>query len=424
MRHQKDMPALPALLLTILLTASAILIPFIQEMNVFFLIFYAVVLILLTKYRKGFPATMITYCRIILGLLFIFSGLSKGVDPLGTTYKIEDYYVAYGMDWAMPLALLQSFGMNAFEFVLGVGLLFKIKPKLITILTTLMMAVFTFTTYMDAMYNIVPDCGCFGEAITISNWQTFYKNLTIMLFLFVLLVSLRKTKSFFFPTVEWRVLLIAVVLFGGFEYYNYSHLPMVDFRDWKVGNKMVPDQQKPIDYYVTYKNLTTLEEKEFLTENLPWNDSIWMSEWTFVSQRIYDPNAGLSHDLSFEDEAGNNVTSAYIENPDPQFILVSWTLEKFNKKKLQEIKQFYAQCEELNISFIILTSSDIDEIAEFVKETGLESEIFRADDIALKTMVRANPGLLLLKNSVVLDKWHYRDIPKFERVKMKYFPEM
>ncbi|NCD41931.1 MAG: DoxX family protein [Bacteroidia bacterium] len=415
MMREKSMPGLLAFFLTLLLTGSAVLIYFIPQQRIGLLLFYGLLFLLLFVFRKRFPPAMIGWCRTLLGLLFIFSGLTKGVDPLGTMYKVEDYYVAYGMDWAMPLAIYQSFLMNAFEFLLGVGLLFKIMPKTISILTALMMGFFTYTTYMDAMYNLVPDCGCFGEALILSNWQTFYKNLTILGFVLVLLFSLRKSKSFFFRNVEWNILLVAGVLFFGFQLYNYRHLPVVDFRTWKTGNLMVPEQLEPITYYLTYENVETGAITELKSDDLPWQDSVWMNTWQFVSQRIVDPNLGLVHDLAFEDSEGNNITSEYIESPDPQFILVSWTLSEFNRNKIDRILQFVAQCYADGHGFILLTSSDEHEIEKFLLETGLTIEVYRADDIALKTMIRANPGLLLLQNGYVLGKWHWRDFPTYQK---------
>ncbi len=417
MKRGKKMQTIVALLITLLLTGSAVMIYFIPDVNPYFLASYGVIYLLLIIYRKRLPAGMVNYCRILLGLLFIYSGFTKGVDPLGTMYKVEDYYIAYGFDWALPLAIYQSFIMNAVEFILGVSLLLKLKPKLVTILTALMMAAFTFMTYMDAMYTKVPDCGCFGEALIITNWQTFYKNLTIDGFVLVLLFSLRKSKPFFFPQVEWNMIFITALLFVGFELYNYSYLPVIDFRAYAVGNRLVPEDPEPVEYYLTYKNTETDSVQEYRSENLPWNDEEWMSKWEFVAQRVHDPNIGKGADLSFEDSDGFNVTSGYIENPDPQFMLVSWTLKEFNKKHIEKILQFADSCHSDGAGFILLTASDDEEIAAFRAETGFQDEIFRADDIELKTVVRANPGLVLLQDATVLGKWHWRKFPEYSKAK-------
>lgn len=420
MKREKKMPGILALLITLLLTGSAVMIYFIPDMNPFFLAFYGVLYLVLFIFRKKFPAAMISYCRIMLGLLFIYSGFTKGVDPLGTMYKVEDYYIAYGSDWALPLAIYQAFIMNAIEFILGISLILKLKPKLVTILTALMMGVFTFTTYMDAMYNVVPDCGCFGEALIISNWQTFYKNLTIDAFILVLLFSMRKSKPFFFPRVEWNMILVGALLFFGFEFYNFYNLPVIDFRAYKVGNRLVPENPEPVEYFLSYKNIETGEVKEYRSEELPWDDEEWMNNWEFDSQRVYDPNVGKGADLSFEDLEGNDVTASYIENPDPQFMLVSWTLEQFDEKHMDEILAFADSCHVDGAGFIMITASDEEEITAFRERTGFQDDVFRADDIELKTVVRANPGLVLLQDATVLGKWHGRKFPAYRDAKELY----
>jgi uncharacterized membrane protein YphA (DoxX/SURF4 family) len=417
MKREKRMPAILALLFTLFLTGSAVLIYYLPERNNYFLIFYGALYIMLFAFRKRFPAAMVNYCRTLLGLLFIYSGFVKGVDPLGTMYKVEDYYIAYGSIWAMPLAIYQSFAMNAVEFVLGVALLLKLKPKLITILTTLMMAVFTFTTYMDAMYNIVPDCGCFGESLILSNWQTFYKNLTINGFLLVLLFSMKRTSPFFFPKVEWNMMLVSALLFLGFEYYNYSYLPVVDFRAYKVGNRLIPENPEPVEYFLSYRNTQHDSVAEYRAEELPWDDEEWMSKWEFVSQRVYDPNKGKGADLAFEDLEGNDVTAGYIENPDPQFFLISWTLAEFNEKKLDDIMQFVDSCNVHGVGFVLVTASDADSIEAFREKSGFNEEVLRADDIELKTVIRSNPGLVLLQDATVIEKWHWRNFPQYSKAK-------
>ncbi|PIE87705.1 MAG: hypothetical protein CSA04_05625 [Bacteroidetes bacterium] len=419
MKREKKMPALLAGLMMLLLTGSAVAIYFVPGMNVFFLAFYGVLYLLLFVLGRRIPPAMIAYSRILLGLLFIYSGFVKGVDPLGTMYRVEDYYIAYGFgESVMPFAIYQSFLMNALEFVLGISLLFKLKPKLVTVLTALMMLVFTFATYMDAMYNTVPDCGCFGEALIISNWQTFYKNLTIDAFILVLLFGMRKSKPFFFPRVEWNMMVISALLFLGFEYYNYHYLPVIDFRDYKVGNRLLPENPQPVSYYLVYQNKETGEKKEYLSKDLPWDDEQWMSQWAFVEQRVDDPNPPMG--LAFEDASGNEVTDAYIASPDPLFLLISWDLEKFKTKSMEQVLQFAHSCQQEGVSFVLLTGSDEAEIASFKAKTGLDVEVFRADDIELKTVVRSNPGLVLLRDSQVLGKWPWSRLPSFHQAKTLY----
>ncbi|MCD4664949.1 MAG: DoxX family membrane protein, partial [Bacteroidales bacterium] len=165
------------LLLIVLFTGY--LISFFEDLNTFFLSLLISEIVLVFIYIRRFYGLQITLARIILGCVFIYSGLVKGIDPVGTEYRIVDYFIAFGMDWANPLALPLSVILNATEFILGVLLVFNINIKITSWLVISMMAVFTVVTINDAVYNPVPDCGCFGDALVITNWQTLYKNLII-----------------------------------------------------------------------------------------------------------------------------------------------------------------------------------------------------------------------------------------------------
>ncbi|MCD4681171.1 MAG: hypothetical protein K8S00_12375 [Bacteroidales bacterium] len=167
-------------------------------------------------------------------------------------------------------------------------------------------------------------------------------------------------------------------------------------------------------YYLTYMNKETGEQKEFLSPDYPYNDSVWLSKWIFVNQRIEDPNPKL-HDLSILDADGNDVTSQFVENPDFQFLLIAYDLKKVKKRKFGHINDFYHQCDDMGISFIVLTSSTPEEIEAFkTRVNAADFEYYFADDTSLESIVRANPGLVLLKGTVVKGKWHHNDFPDFQ----------
>ena len=174
--------------------------------------------------------TVLTLSRIFIGGLFIFSGFVKCIDPVGTQYRIEDYFIAFGTDWAIPLALPLSILLNASEFLMGILLLLNIRLKFTIWLVMAMMTFFTFVTLNDAINNPVPDCGCFGDALVISNWQTFYKNLVIDAFLLLVLMNRKNIPSWFAAKMDilsCSVSLIAVLLF---EIHKINHLPVIHFR--------------------------------------------------------------------------------------------------------------------------------------------------------------------------------------------------
>lgn len=403
----------------ILLTIfSAWLIYYFKGLNYYFLGLFAFVIILVIRFRKDFTPGMLRSVQIILGLLFMFSGFVKGVDPMGTAYRIEDYFAAYQTEWANPAAIFLSFVMNASEFVLGALLLFNIKPKTTVWLVVAMMILFTITTINDAITNPVPDCGCFGDAIILTNWQTLYKNLVIDAFVLVLLFNKNRLKTLFNKTMELSLAGVFIAAFLGFEYYNYANLPVIDFMPWKVGNKAIPDNPQPIKYYLTYQNKTTGETKEYLSPDYPYNDSVWMANWKFVSQRIDNPNVVPGMDLAIIDFNGTDVTSGYLENPDFYFFVVAWDLHSTNTKTFEEIDELYKNAEANNLSLIVLTASIPEEAEKFKTRHSLSADLgfFNADDIILKTMVRSNPGLLLMKDGQVMAKWHFNNFPGWDEL--------
>ncbi len=356
------------------------------------------------------------FSRYFVGLVFIFSGFVKGVDPLGTTYKIEDYLIAYEMDWAIPFALYLSIILVTVEFLLGIAIFFRLWMKFSSILLLLMMVFFTILTFFDAIYNPVPDCGCFGDAITLTNWETFYKNLVLMVFVLIIFQSRSKYKQRLSKLQHYLILLIFGICFIFFSIYNYKHLPIIDFMDWKTGNDMIPDNQGEEKIYLTYVNKNTGEEKEYLSPNYPWQDSVWMSQWEFKSQRIDDSDVVRSHELAIENEFGEDVTNNYITNPDLQFLFIAYDLSKTKKKAFEKVADFAKKADYDGYSFIVLTSDIPEQVRQFKYDMNLDMEFFNSDDIVLKTMVRANPGLILLRDGVVLDKWHYNDLPDYAEV--------
>jgi len=350
----------------------------------------------------------------------MFSGFVKGVDPLGTAYKIEDYFIAYGTEWALPIALFLSIALCALEFSLGVSLFFNLRLKLMTWPLLILMIFFTVLTFFDAIYNPVPDCGCFGDAIKLTNWETFYKNLVLLIPVLIIFAYSKKYQPWLMPVPAMLAVLLIFLGFALFSVYQYRHLPMIDFLGWKTGNDMVPDNPGTPKVYLIYQNKLTGETKEYLSPDYPWNDTVWLKEWEFVNQRIDDSHVIKGHTLSIFDAEGNELTDLFVNNPGYQFLAVSYDLSDGSRKGLEKLDQLYGKVSESGHSFVVLTGSLESEIA--IERAGLnpELEFYHADDIELKMMIRANPGLVLLKDGVVMGKWHWRDVPGFEELKERF----
>lgn len=350
--------------------------------------------------------------RWVTGLVFIFSGFVKGVDPLGTAYKLEDYFAAYGLEWANSFALELSVLLCSLEFMLGIALIMKLLPKLTSRLLMLMMVFFTLLTFYDAIYAPVPDCGCFGDAIKLTNWQTFYKNLVLMVF--VLLIYFDRKNMKCRPSTGHHLLLMLFVLLGfaGFSICNYRHLPLLDFMDWKEGNNMVADQSQA-EVHLTYRNIHSGELKDYISPNYPWNDSAWLADWEFVDQKFVTDQPTIAHNLHVEDEAGNDFTS-YVLESETMAVIVAYDLTAVSTRGQQHLDRLLSMLEAKSTPHLMLTASLPDGVALWKQKNRSQTEVFFADATVLKTMIRSNPGLILLSEGIVLKKWHHNDFPDAE----------
>mgnify|MGYP003296584411 FL=1 len=352
----------------------------------------------------------LSLCRILVGALFIFSSFTKGVDPLGTKYKMLDYFIAYNIEWLNGFALTLSVFMIMAEFIVGFCLMFNLLPRLATLGATLLMLFFTTTTFFDALYNLVPECGCFGTAIKMSNWQTIFKNLIILAVLIPLIFN---NKSL----VNKRVTILGqtlftflfIGLFVWFEIYNVRHLPVVDFMDWKVGRDMKPaENPEPAEIYLTFKNIETGETEEYLSPNYPWNDSVWMSQWEFVSQRQEGGTQSLG--FSILNEEGDDYTHLLFET-EKLFVFVAPYLNELTENDFTECQRIYDFANEHGYNYLWITSVSPDYVYELQDKYDMFDEVYYGDELELKSMVRSNPGLILMDNGVIIDKWSKIDFP-------------
>jgi len=358
--------------------------------------------------------------RILVGLVFVFSGFVKGVDPLGTVYRMDDYFIAFSIPWATAFSLYLTIFLCMLEFVMGVSLLFNLWIRKTAWILLPMMIYFTILTFFDAVYNIVPDCGCFGDAIKMTNTQTFLKNLLLMAMVIPIFAWRKKYRSMLSSAGEFSLILTISLAFVLLSIYCYRHLPLIDFMDWKTGSQIDQTTSLPVRFFVTYKNKKTGEEKEYVAPDYPWNDSVWMSEWVFKSQRVEDPNKDKAMALKVEDAEGNDITSRLLGNEGFTFFLISQNLADASEEAFLDILPLYKKAVADNHLFVCLTNSLPEEIKLFRMAHGTAFEYFNADDVVLKTMVRANPGLILLHNGVVVAKWHHNDFPSYEEVRDKF----
>lgn len=356
--------------------------------------------------------------RIIVGIIFIFSGFVKDIDPLGSTYKFIDYFEAFHISFmdfsAFPLAIF----MATIELVIGLNLLIGIRMRITSYILLVFMVLFTILTLILAIYNPVTDCGCFGDAIILTNWQTFWKNIVIMGPTVIIFISRNKYKPFYSDNIEWRLTGIFILSGILISVYCYRNLPVIDFRPYKIGTNIpekmaIPEDAQPDEYNTILVYEKDGINKEFRPENSPWQDTTW--KWVETRQLLikkgYEPPI---HDFTITEMNGDDITDIVISDPDYSFLLIAYDLSRTNTDKFEEINAVAKSCiNSNNCSFYCITSSTNEEIYNFLDKVKIDFSFYTMDDITLKTIVRSNPGLILLKDGDIIGKWHYNNFPDF-----------
>jgi len=358
-------------------------------------------------------------CRIVVGIVFVFSGFVKGIDPLGSTYKFHDYFVAFGIDFLNPIALPLAILLSATEFTIGISLLIGYRPKVGAWGVLIFMGFFTPLTLILAITNPVSDCGCFGDAIVLTNWETFFKNLILLVFVMVVFFTRKMYKPVYSSLTEWGILSTFFLLFTFLSVYSYRHLPFLDFRPYNIG-AYIPDKMEIPEGAATdeYETILIYEkdgiQKEFAVDNFPWQDSTW----TFVDQQSFLINKGYTppiHDFEIISQDGYNITDQVLSDPEYSFLVVSYNMSNANREGLEKANDLAIYCAVNNFPFYLLTSSLTSEVNNLKQELNLNFNVFNTDETALKTIIRSNPGFLLIKEGVIMGKWHHRDFPGPEK---------
>lgn len=355
-------------------------------------------------------------CRVIVGAVFLFSGFVKGVDPLGTAFKITEYmntWSFFGISFTgfTPLAPTLAVALVTLEFVVGAMLIFGSFRRLTAWVLLLMMVFFTTTTLYDAITNEVTDCGCFGDAIKLTNWQTFGKNVVLFVLAIVILITqnVRRKKR---TERDVQVLLFATILMVIFAIYNINHEPVIDFRSWKVGNQMIDnDPSLEVQSYVTYRNTTTGETDEFLSSELvnKMADPEWESQWEWESSRVVDPHEIKADGFSMLDMNMDDHAQELIGSEDYLLIATIHHLDKVDEKGVAALKRIAEYSDENGVMMVVLSSALPEEVESFLYENKLDNlEFYFADATAIETMARSNPGFVLMKGGKVMGKWHHR----------------
>lgn len=378
--------------------------------------------------------TGLNLIKLFVALLFIFSGLIKLNDPLGFSYKLEEYFEVFHLVFLNPLAVFFSITICALEVVLGLFLLTGYYAKKIIWGLLLLIIFFTFLTFYSAAFDVVKTCGCFGDAIPLTPWQSFSKDVVLLLLIVLLFIN----KDKLIKTTERKnkrkilsVAIIALPIFFGL--YTYTFLPIIDFLPYKIGANIpesmkTPEGAAPNEYKIIYtlKNKKTGESKEMTDKEYLSTKIYENQDWELVSssdpilvKEGYQPKI---KDLNVYDSQGVNYTKEIFENPYYNLVAVAWNLDKTHKIALGDINAIAINAvENFNVRAVLLTSNSAQDATQLSKELNLLTEIFYADAVPLKSMVRSNPGLILLKNGVIINKWPASALPTYNYLADNYF---
>lgn len=377
---------------------------------------------------------LLNFSRIFVGILFIFSGLIKANDPLGFGYKLQEYFEVFHLPFLGGMATGIAIFLCVLEIVLGALLLFGFWSR--KVLTGLLAIIifFTFLTFVSAAFKVVTSCGCFGDAIPLTPWQSFGKDIILL----VLIVYLFIYRDKILPLVEKQgvqkaLLVLVLVLSVSFSLFTYCRLPVLDFLPYKIGANLpelmkTPEGAVLDEYLIMYhlENKKTGEKKEMSDKDYLkteiWKDANWEIVGNPDKKLIKKGFEPKIKDLVISDASGTNYTPEIIENPYYSLLIVAYNLDQTNEKAIHEMNALaFKAAEQFNIRTVLLTSNSAQGAQAFSQKMKLVTEIFYADAVPLKSMVRANPGILLLKNGVVINKWHYNTLPSFEVLAEKYF---
>ena len=384
--------------------------------------------------------TLNVVSRWVVGLVFLFSAFVKGVDPMGTMFKIEEYmsnWALFGQsfEWAHPLAGVLSVALICAEFIVGVLLIFNSFRILSVWLLALMMAFFTVTTFVDALTNMVDDCGCFGDALKLTNWQTFWKNVVLDVFA-VIIIYTRKLRYRRRMERDIIVLLMGVVAMVIFCVYNIKHEPVIDFRPWKVGSEMVMHQEpENVIRFRSVADSTVVKELRYKNGewNNEWNDYFDEEKWEAVGDAETTPEYVVLADgfsmLAPDENGVLSLEQTLNVLPDSNGVLfvTVWNLDKVDEEGVEEIKKAVDLVSNMNkddgeVKIVLLTSmgrssdSPLQKVQVWLSDNGIdgirvnvldvdgENNVYFADATAIKTIMRGNPGFMFMKNGVVVDK--------------------
>lgn len=376
--------------------------------------------------KHGVGYYILQVIRILVGVLFIFSGLIKANDPLGLAYKMEEFFGLWHMDVFAPYALTFSIAMIAFEIIAGVAVLLGYYFKQFAFLLLLLMLFFTYLTGYAIWYEHVNHrelkCGCFGDCIPLTAMQSFMKDIVLLIFVIILVFGRKLIYGLFSRGVNTVFMVLALAVSLLIQWYVLEHLPVFDCLPYKVGNNIWKKMQAPpgsypdqVDYIFTMKNLKTGEVKEM---NMDGYTKIWSDTLTWKQQGEQKEviikkgnNTPEIKEFNVSGYDGTDVTETLLKEPGYNFLFFVKNVDKASTRNIEKLRQLFAKCEKNNVGFYLLSANSKEETEKFIKDNKLNIYYYSIDATVCKTAMRSNPGLMLIKAGTVVGKWSYNDYP-------------
>ncbi|GHT15768.1 hypothetical protein AGMMS4956_16480 [Bacteroidia bacterium] len=348
-----------------------------------------------------------------MGILFVFSGFVKAIDPMGSAYKFEEYFEAFGWPALAPIALYLAIVLAVIELTLGLCMMARLRTQFTAWVALLFMLFFTALTLVLAITNAVTDCGCFGDAIVLSNWQTFYKNLIILPFVVVVFCLRNQCASTTNPVREWLAVVVLLGAGGMLSLYCLRHLPLIDFLPYHIGQNvpaaMTTPQGAPTAQYnvlLTYEK--DGEQQQFAPEKSPWNDSTWTfvsSQSTLVSKGYVPP----IHDFVVEHPQWGDITDSLLRNDYTLFVAIP-KVSNITAEDIENLTKIAVATGNKKYAVVGLTTSSTDDSQQFAEQCHLPFDFCTVDATALKS-TRLAPGVMLLHKGTIVAKWNLCDTP-------------
>ena len=356
--------------------------------------------------------------RILVAVTFIFSGFVKLVDPLGSAYKFEEYFGAdvLNLEFLIPFALQFSIVLILAEILLGVMLLLGYKARLTVWSLFVLSLLFLFLTWYSAYFNKVTDCGCFGDAVKLSPWETFYKNVILIALIVYLLFRIYDIQPFLSELFARKLTLLFLVVFIGILFYSLRYLPIIDFRAYAVG-KNIPDgmnipegAEEPV-YEDTWIYEVNGELQKYSTEDKPWSieGAKFVDRETRLVQEGYVPPI---HDFTMERE-GEDITDVLMQK-EKLLLVVAYDLNKADKKGLDKMRRVTIKAMENGYAAYCFSASTLEDFEALKEKYGWEFDLLFCDATTLKTIIRSNPGIVTLNKGTITGKWSWRRAEKIE----------